>query len=175
MTERLLAFIRLLRAHGLAVSVAESLDAMHAVARVGLEDREQLRLALRTTLVKAARDLPTFDALFAQFFSLPRPARRRRRRPEAGGAGGPSPKSHAPGQPAPSRLPPLAPTASLPARMPQGLRDGQPHLAPPGEALARLQEAWERRLDPRPAPFSGPPGGRSRGPPGHPARPPLPA
>ena len=42
MTSRLLTFIRLLRAHGVRISVAESLDALHSVSQVGLHDRECL-------------------------------------------------------------------------------------------------------------------------------------
>ena len=64
MTPRLVAFIRLLRAQGLPLSVAESLDALHSVSCVGLQDRELLRLTLRTVLVKSHQDFATFDILF---------------------------------------------------------------------------------------------------------------
>src|SRR5262245_9325749 len=83
MTPRLVTFIRLLRAQGLPVSVAESLDALHSVSRVGVHDRDLLRLTLRTTLVKSHQDFPIFDALFERFFTVPHRRRRRRGRPQA--------------------------------------------------------------------------------------------
>src|SRR5215510_3679537 len=79
MTPRLVAFIRLLRTQGLPLSVAESLDALHGVSCVGLQDRELLRLTLRTVLVKSYQDFATFDILFERFFTVPRRRRRRRR------------------------------------------------------------------------------------------------
>ena len=83
MTPRLVTFIRLLRAQGLPVSVAESLDALHSVSQVGVHDRDLLRLTLRTALVKSHQDFPIFDALFERFFTVPRRRRRRRGRPQA--------------------------------------------------------------------------------------------
>jgi uncharacterized protein with von Willebrand factor type A (vWA) domain len=47
----LLDFIAELRVAGVRISVAESLDAMHAVAAAGLE-RTRLRDALRAALIK---------------------------------------------------------------------------------------------------------------------------
>ncbi len=64
-------FIRLLRLHGLRVSTAEAVDAMHAVAQPSvLEDREVLRSALAVSLVKDRRDLATFETVFDRFFGL---------------------------------------------------------------------------------------------------------
>lgn len=64
-------FIRLLRLHGVRVSTAEVIDAMHAVAQPGvLEQRNQLRAALTVSLVKDRRDLETFDLVFERFFGL---------------------------------------------------------------------------------------------------------
>src|SRR5262245_39526371 len=83
MTPRIVTFIRLLRTQGLPVSVAESLDALHSVSQVGVHDRDLLRLTLRTALVKSHQDFPTFDALFARFFTVPRRRRRRRGQPQA--------------------------------------------------------------------------------------------
>src|SRR5215468_9317115 len=77
MTPRIVTFIRLLRTQGLPVSVAESLDALHSVSQVGVDDRDLLRLTLRTALVKSHQDFPTFDALFERFFTVPRRQRRR--------------------------------------------------------------------------------------------------
>jgi uncharacterized protein with von Willebrand factor type A (vWA) domain len=78
MREPLLEFIGHLRAAGLRVSVAESLDAPAAVAAAGLE-REHLREALAATLVKDQADRPVFEREFERFFrasgGAPRPPR----------------------------------------------------------------------------------------------------
>ncbi len=64
-------FIRLLRLHGVRVSTAEAVDAMHAVAQHGiLGEREILRAALAVSLVKDRRDLETFERVFDRFFGL---------------------------------------------------------------------------------------------------------
>jgi hypothetical protein len=65
-----LRFIDALRAAGLRVSVSESIDAVQAVAAVGIE-RDLLREALAATLVKDEADRPLFDATFAHFFAAP--------------------------------------------------------------------------------------------------------
>ena len=69
MEERILKFISALRAGSVRVSLAESADAFNAVDKLGVQDREAFRLSLRATLVKEAKDLPTFDELFPLFFS----------------------------------------------------------------------------------------------------------
>jgi uncharacterized protein with von Willebrand factor type A (vWA) domain len=64
-------FVRLLRLHGIRVSVAETVDAMHAAAQPGvLTDRELLRSALAVCVVKDGRDLPVFHRVFDRFFGL---------------------------------------------------------------------------------------------------------
>ena len=64
-------FVRLLRLHGVRVSVSEALDAMHAAATPSvLSEREVLRSALMVTLVKDRRDLAVFDLVFDRFFGL---------------------------------------------------------------------------------------------------------
>lgn len=64
-------FIRLLRLHGVRVSTAEAVDAMHAVAQPSvLEDRRVLKSALAVSLVKDRRDLATFETVFDRFFGL---------------------------------------------------------------------------------------------------------
>ena len=90
MRKRLLAFAQALRAEGVAVSVAESMDAVAAVAAAGVE-RETMREALAAALVKDERDRPTFDRLFERAFPLgggETAARRRRRSAGAGEASG---------------------------------------------------------------------------------------
>ncbi len=90
MRARVLDFVQDLRRHGLAVSVAESMDALAAVGAAGVE-REVLREALAATLVKDERDRPTFDPLFEVAFPLvgvpavaTRPKRRRAQSAEPG-------------------------------------------------------------------------------------------
>lgn len=64
-------FVRLLRLHGVRVSVAEVIDGFTAAAQPGvLDDREVLRSALAVTMVKDRRDLPAFDRVFDRFFGL---------------------------------------------------------------------------------------------------------
>ena len=73
MDDRLIEFIAALRAAGIRVSVAESADALRAMAAAGITDRELFRLALRATLVKEARDREQFDELFPSFFGAGAP------------------------------------------------------------------------------------------------------
>ena len=69
MDEKLVEFSNLLRQNGLRVSLTESMDMLRALDVVGLPDRETVRAALRATVVKRTADLPTFEQLFALFFS----------------------------------------------------------------------------------------------------------
>jgi len=88
MRARILGFVQALREDGLAVSVAEALDAVAAVAAGGV-DRPVLREALAATLVKDEADRPAFDARFEAMFPAlgapDAPARKKR-----GGHGVPS-------------------------------------------------------------------------------------
>jgi uncharacterized protein with von Willebrand factor type A (vWA) domain len=70
MDERIAKFISALRGGGVRVSLAESADAFRAIEELGVMDREAFRLGLRTTLVKDATDLPTFDEMFPLFFGV---------------------------------------------------------------------------------------------------------
>jgi uncharacterized protein len=69
MERRIVEFTELLRTNGLRVSIAEHIDAFRALALTGLDDRETLKDALRTTMVKRAIDLPVYDELFDLHFS----------------------------------------------------------------------------------------------------------
>jgi uncharacterized protein len=69
MERRIVEFTELLRDNGLRVSISEHIDAFRALAVAGLDDRETLKDALRTTMVKRATDLPVFDELFDLHFS----------------------------------------------------------------------------------------------------------
>ena len=87
MRARLLGFAQALRAHGIEVSVAETMDAVAAVAAAGVE-RETLREALAATLVKDERDRALFDRLFEAAFPLAGDGEKGRTRRRGGGAGG---------------------------------------------------------------------------------------
>ena len=86
MRSRLLGLVQALRTDGIAVSVAESMDAVAAVAAAGVE-RETMREALAAALVKDERDRPAFDRLFDRAFPLGGGDVVSRGRRRAGGAG----------------------------------------------------------------------------------------
>jgi hypothetical protein len=66
--DELLRFVNQLRGAGVRISIAETLDAMHAISAAGLE-RAPMREALATTLIKDEDDRHSFDELFATFFA----------------------------------------------------------------------------------------------------------
>jgi uncharacterized protein with von Willebrand factor type A (vWA) domain len=68
MDDRLVEFVRGLRAAGVRVSVAEAGDAAGAIGAVGLQDQAVFRRALRATLVKDNEGFAAFDALFPLYF-----------------------------------------------------------------------------------------------------------
>jgi hypothetical protein len=67
--DRVRDFAGLLRTNGVRVSPAEVTDAVLAASLVGAAERGAFRAALRASLVKRARDVPAFDALFDLYFS----------------------------------------------------------------------------------------------------------
>src|SRR5579883_2960156 len=79
MRETLLGFIARLRAAGVRISVAESLDAAHAVAAAGLA-RSRMREALAAALIKDEADRPLFDREFDLYFSAARVREQQSRR-----------------------------------------------------------------------------------------------
>ena len=68
MEERIVRFVSALRGSGLRVSLAETVDAFSAVDLMGVQDREEFRLSLQSTLIKDARGIPVFEELFPFFF-----------------------------------------------------------------------------------------------------------
>jgi hypothetical protein len=68
MDDRLVEFVRGLRAAGVRVSVAEASDAADAAVAMGLQDKDLFRQALRASLVKDAESFPAFEALFPLYF-----------------------------------------------------------------------------------------------------------
>lgn len=73
MNQRMVEFIRALRAAGVRISVAESQDALSGIQKVGLFDPAIFRMALSTTLVKEQRDQGTFEYFFPLFFTANQP------------------------------------------------------------------------------------------------------
>ncbi|MGP3963669.1 vWA domain-containing protein [Nonomuraea sp. 3N208] len=68
LVDRHVGFVHALRAAGVPVSVAEGLDAAHALRVIELADRESLRAAYAATLVKKPAYRPGFDVLFDLWF-----------------------------------------------------------------------------------------------------------
>ncbi len=68
LVDRHIAFLEALRGAGLAVSLAEGLDAVSAMSALGWHDRETVRAAYAATLVKRQVQRPVFDALFDLYF-----------------------------------------------------------------------------------------------------------
>ncbi|MEJ5376217.1 MAG: VWA domain-containing protein [bacterium] len=67
----ILEFVRSLRGSGIQVTTGETLDALRAAAEVPVSDRQLLRQALRSTLIKKAEQFPEFERLFRlHFFHL---------------------------------------------------------------------------------------------------------
>jgi uncharacterized protein len=71
MKENLHRFFRAARGAGVRVSPAESIDAMRAVARVGLSDREILRDTFLLTLAKTDEEKQALGECFDLFFRIP--------------------------------------------------------------------------------------------------------
>ena len=69
-SDRLLNFIQFLRARDVAVSPADSLDAIHVASLLGYDDRQQLAQGLAAVLAKSRQDRIAFDVAFEQFFSV---------------------------------------------------------------------------------------------------------
>ncbi len=65
--EQIIRFVEHLRARGVRISTAETMDAMRGIAAAGF-GRAAIREALAATLVKDEGDRPAFDQAFADFF-----------------------------------------------------------------------------------------------------------
>ena len=66
--EKLSAFSRMLRLEGLPVSPKETADACDILIRMGFEDRELVKTALRTVFAKSREEQHTFDRTCDGFF-----------------------------------------------------------------------------------------------------------
>ena len=67
--EHLVRFVRALRARGVEVAADGTLTAARALATVGVDDRERVRVALRAALVSRREDLEAFERLFPAFWA----------------------------------------------------------------------------------------------------------
>ena len=66
--EKLSAFSRMLHLEGLTVSPQETADAAKVLVALGLEDREQVKTALRMVYAKSREEQVSFDRVFDGFF-----------------------------------------------------------------------------------------------------------
>jgi uncharacterized protein with von Willebrand factor type A (vWA) domain len=89
---RLLGLIDSLRRAGLRISTAETIDAAHAVAVVGI-DPSQFRETLAACLVKSEDDRDVFDDVFDRFFAVPTDFKRKSRLQSPSEGGGKQPRS----------------------------------------------------------------------------------
>ena len=73
MDQRMVEFIRALRAAGVRISISESQDAMFGVNEIGIINLDHFKDTMKATLVKEHRDQPTFDYFFPLFFNNNQP------------------------------------------------------------------------------------------------------
>lgn len=66
--EKLSAFSRMLRLEGFPISPKETADASRILIALGMEDREQVKTALRTVYAKSREEQLAFDRVFDGFF-----------------------------------------------------------------------------------------------------------
>ena len=64
-------FASLLRMEGLPVGISEVIDALQALQLVQLHEKEEVKLALRATLLKSAAQRDIFEGVFASYFTTP--------------------------------------------------------------------------------------------------------
>ena len=66
--EKMSAFSRMLSLEGLTVSPQETADACRVLIELGLEDRQQVKTALRMVYAKSREEQVSFDRVFDGFF-----------------------------------------------------------------------------------------------------------
>jgi len=135
--EQLGKFVTELRATGIRVSVAESIDAMNAVAAAGLQ-RVRMREALAAALIKDEADRASFDEVFAQFFAAPASGGARRRHPDHRGMQ----ESSATGQGRTGENPPIAHKRTEKQKEP---RKGEPRRSADSQSESFLQKETEKK------------------------------
>lgn len=125
-----LRFINALRTAGLRISISESMDALRAVAAIGVE-REMFCEALAACLVKEEDDRLVFDETFARFFAGP-PTQRR---------GKPHEKSGEQGE---KRQEKIAGAGGRPQEQPQ--QQQRPSQQPPQSLQKRPEQSLQQEL-----------------------------
>lgn len=68
MEKQIIKFIFALRYCNVSVSMAETIDAFHALNYTNIQEREMFRVSLRSTLIKDSKNFPIFDSLFQVYF-----------------------------------------------------------------------------------------------------------
>jgi uncharacterized protein with von Willebrand factor type A (vWA) domain len=68
LTTAVLRFGHMLRASGMPLTIGEMMDGVRALEAVDLLDRQDVYLALRTTLVARYEEFPIFDRCFETFW-----------------------------------------------------------------------------------------------------------
>lgn len=66
--EKLSVFSRMLRLEGLSIGPRETADAARILIQLGMDDRQQVKTALRTVFACSREDQKTFDRVFDGFF-----------------------------------------------------------------------------------------------------------
>jgi uncharacterized protein with von Willebrand factor type A (vWA) domain len=150
--EQFIRFVSELRAAGIRVSVAESIDAMNAVAAVGLE-QIRMREALAAALIKDEADRVAFDEVFARFFAAPPGDAKGSRHPEHRG----QMESAASGKGRPGEIPQASKT-------PRNVRPRETSSGkPPPDAPREGEERHPRKVAETAAAEIRKPGAKERG------------
>ncbi|BDT96615.1 VWA domain-containing protein [Nocardia sputorum] len=68
MTDRLVAFVGLLRDHGINAGPSETIDAAEAMVALGIDDRDRLRSGMAACLLRRNGQRAVFDQLFDLYF-----------------------------------------------------------------------------------------------------------
>lgn len=68
MAETITRFCRFVRAEGLSAGIKESVDALEVATLVGIEDRDQLKIGLRSVLCSSKEEWDRFEDLFWLFW-----------------------------------------------------------------------------------------------------------
>jgi uncharacterized protein len=71
LAERVVAFSRTLREHGVPTTTGRTIDAVRSLAHVRLHDADEMRLAMRANLTSSREEAALFDRLFAAWWAAP--------------------------------------------------------------------------------------------------------
>ncbi|MFW6008974.1 MAG: VWA domain-containing protein [archaeon] len=71
MEKRIINFIKLLRDSDIRISIAESIDACEALKHCNIINKQQFKIALRSTLIKQKSDILIFNKIFNLYFREP--------------------------------------------------------------------------------------------------------